>query len=393
MGWAGAADRHWVTGTSPPGPGCAGRRAGLASWSSKRFESSDVALVKISDVARHADVSPSTVSYVLSGKRSISEQTRRRVLASIATLGYRPHAGARALASSRSNVIALVVPLRSGIYVPVLMQFVVSVVTTARGHDHDVLLLTQDEGVEGLRRVSGSALVDAIIVMDVETRDTRLPVLRSLRRPAVLIGFPADSADLTCIDLDFEAAGKASAEHLAEVGCQEVALIGAPPEVYQRGTSFAQRTQAGFERAARGRGLRPVTWPCDPAPGAVRATVRKLLQQRPGLDGVLVHNESALGALLDSLRAAGRRIGDDLAVLAICPDDLAEQATPALTSIAIPADEVGARAVALLMAKLAGEPVPRATLLPPRLTVRASTARVSTGLASTGLAGTHGPDR
>ena len=84
-----------------------------------------------------------------------------------------------------------------------------------------------------------------------------------------------------------------------------MALIGAPPEVYQRGTSFAQRTQAGFERAARGHGLRPVTWPCDPAPGAVRATVRKLLRQRPGLDGVVVHNESALAPLLDSLRAGG----------------------------------------------------------------------------------------
>ena len=336
-----------------------------------------MALVKISDVARHADVSPSTVSYVLSGKRSISEQTRRRVLASIATLGYRPHAGARALASSRSNVIALVVPLRSGSYVPVLMKFVVSVVITARGHDHDVLLLTQDEGVGGLQRVSGSALVDAIIVMDVETRDTRLPVLRSLQMPAVLIGVPADSAGLTCIDLDFEAAGQAAAQHLADVGCREVALIGAPPEVYRRGTSFAQRIQGGFERGARSHGLRPVTWPCDPAPGAVRATVARLLAQRPGLDGVVVHNEPALGPLLDSLRAAGRRIGDDLSVLAICPDDLAEQAIPALTSIAIPADEVGAQAVTLLMAKLAGEPVPRATLLAPRLTVRASTVRAS----------------
>lgn len=104
----------------------------------------DGALVKISDVARHADVSPSTVSYVLSGKRSISDPTRRRVLRSIRTLGYHPHAGARALASHHSNVIALVVPLRSGIYVPVLMQFAISVVTTARGYDHDVLLLTQD---------------------------------------------------------------------------------------------------------------------------------------------------------------------------------------------------------------------------------------------------------
>ena len=330
-------------------------------------------MAKISDVARHADVSPSTVSYVLSGKRSISEPTRRRVLDAVAALGYQPHAGARALASHRSNVIALVVPLRSGIYVPVLMQFAMSVVTTARRYDHDVLLLTQDEGVEGLQRVAG---VRAGGRGHRDGRgmahDARLPVLRSLRLPAVLIGIPARRADLTCIDLDFEAAGKAAASHLAELGCRDVALIGAPPEVYRRGTGFAQRTQAGFERAARGCGLRPVTWPCDPAPATVRGTVRRLLAQRPHLDGLVVHNESALGPLLDELRAAGRRVGDDLSVLALCPDELAEQAAPPLTSIAIPAEEIGGQAVALLMAKLRGEQVPGATLLPPRLTVRAS---------------------
>ena len=100
-------------------------------------------MVKISDVARHADVSPSTVSYVLSGKRSISEPTRRRVLDSIAMLGYHPQAGARALAGG-SNVIALVIPLHAGLYVPVLMRIATAVVTTARGYGHDVLLLTQD---------------------------------------------------------------------------------------------------------------------------------------------------------------------------------------------------------------------------------------------------------
>ncbi len=330
-------------------------------------------MVKISDVARHADVSPSTVSYVLSGKRAISEQTRRRVLDSIAALGYHPHAGPRALASSRSDVIALVIPLRSGSYVPVLMQIAGAIVTTARGYGHDVLLLTREEGVTGLRRVAAASLVDAIIVMDVETRDVRLPVLRTLRLPAVLIGFPAEPEGLTCIDLDFEAAGRAAAQHLAAAGCRDLALIGAPPEVYRRGTGYAQRTQAGFERAARERGLHPATWPCDPAPEAVRATVDALLGERPQLDGVVVHNESVLAPLLDAFRAAGRRIGQDLSVLALCPDDLAEHATPPLTSIAIPADEVGRRSVGLLMAKLDGQPVPGATLLPPQLTVRAST--------------------
>ena len=100
-------------------------------------------MVKITDVARQAGVSPSTVSYALSGKRPISEETRRRVETAARELGYRPHAGARALASSRSKVLALVVPLRAGIHVPVVMQFVGSVVTAARRHDHDVLLLSQ----------------------------------------------------------------------------------------------------------------------------------------------------------------------------------------------------------------------------------------------------------
>ena len=143
-------------------------------------------MVKISDVARHADVSPSTVSYVLSGKSTISEQTRRRVLDSIAALGYHPHAGAQALAGRRSNVIALVVPLRSGIYIPVLMRFATAVVTAARGYGHDVLLLTQDDGVApAVRRLAGGRdHPDGRGIL------TRLPLVCSLRQPAVLIGFP-----------------------------------------------------------------------------------------------------------------------------------------------------------------------------------------------------------
>jgi DNA-binding LacI/PurR family transcriptional regulator len=326
-------------------------------------------VVKISDVARHAGVSPSTVSYVLSGKRSISEETRGRVLDSIRMLGYRPHAGARALASNRSNVIALVVPLRSGIHVPVVMQMVISAVTTARTFDHDVLLLTQDEGADGLERVAGSSMVDAIIVMDVEMHDVRLPVLRSLGRPSVLIGFPADPAGLTCIDFDFEAAGAACAGHLADLGHREIALIGAPPAVYERGTGFAERTKAGFQRAAAVRGVSAVVRPCDPE--AVRQATDDLLRDHPNLTGIAVHNEPAAEPLLTAFRAAGRQIPDDLSVITIAPDDLAERLD--LTSISIPAEDLGRQAVTLLMQKLDGHDAPAATLLAPRLTLRSST--------------------
>ncbi|MGK5555744.1 LacI family DNA-binding transcriptional regulator [Actinomadura kijaniata] len=331
-------------------------------------------MVKISDVARHAGVSPSTVSYVLSGKRSISAETRERVLASIRQLGYRPHAGARALASSRSNVLALMLPLRTGIHVPVVMRFATAVVTTARSFDHDVLLLTQEEGEEGLRRVADSALVDALIVMDVQLDDPRLPLLRSLGRPSVLIGFPADATDLTCIDLDFRAAAEECLTHLAELGHRDVALVGSPPEVYARRTGFAERVAEGFTATAERLGLDAGFYPCEATVESARALVARLLAERPGLTGVVVHNEPIAEPLVRAFQSAGRRVPGDLSVVAICPDEVAEQAEPPLTSVAIPAEEVGRRAVELLMGKLDGTTVPAATLLPPALTARASSA-------------------
>lgn len=331
-------------------------------------------MVKISDVARHAGVSPSTVSYVLSGKRTISPETKERVWEAITSLGYRPHAGARALASSRANVLALVLPLRSGIHVPVVMQFAIAVVTAAREHDHDVLLLTQQEGEEGLRRVSASSLVDGVLVMDVQLHDERLPALRSLDRPAVLIGMPADTTGLTCVDLDFTAAGAACVGHLADLGHRQVALIGSPPEVYARETGFAERVEHGFHEAAQQRGMGASSHPCAPTAEAVEVLLEGLLHDRPDLTSLVVHNEPLVEPAIRALRQAGRSVPDQVSVVAICPDEVAERAPLPVTSVRIPAEELGHRAVDLLMALLDGGTVPETTLLSPDLTVRASTA-------------------
>ncbi|TDC10421.1 LacI family transcriptional regulator [Nonomuraea longispora] len=329
--------------------------------------------VTISEVARHAGVAVSTVSYVLSGKRTISAGTRRRVLDSINALGYHPNAGARALASRRSNVIALVLPLRAGMHVPVLMRFASAVVTAARRFDHDVLLLTADEGTAGIRRVAASALVDALVLMDVELDDRRVPLLRELAEPSVLIGFPAEPAGLTCVDLDFAAAGARCVEHLAERGHDEIALLGAPSVVYERGTGFARRTREGFVEAVDAHGIKGVALACEETFDEVYETVRDLLLDQPGLSGLVVHNEAAVGHVLAALRQLDRRVPHDVAVVAICPDDVAERASPPLTSVLIPAEEVGREAVRLVMDKLEGRAVPESTLLTPQLAVRAST--------------------
>lgn len=329
-------------------------------------------MATLADVARRAGVSASTVSYVLSGKRSISAPTRERVAAAIAELGYHPHAGARALASNRSNVIALMVPLRSDMFVPVIMEIVMAVASTAREYDQDVLLLTGDEGTAGLRRLVGSGGADSLILMDVELDDARIPVLREIATPAVLIGLPSDPRGLTCVDLDFGAAGALCADHLADLGHRDVAMIGASEAVHRRHTGFAVRTLEGFAARAADRGLRAVHRPCDGTFDATAGTLARILAERPSTSGLVVQNEAAVAPLLSLLRQLGRPVPEEMSVVAICPDQVALPTVPQLTSVSIPAEQMGRAAVRLAMAQLQGEATAGATLIEPVLTVRAS---------------------
>ncbi|MGA5085147.1 LacI family DNA-binding transcriptional regulator [Streptomyces pseudogriseolus] len=329
-------------------------------------------MVTLAEVAQHAGVSASTVSYVLSRKRSISATTRQRVERSIRELGYHPNAGARALASSRSNIIALMVPLRTDIYVPVMMEIAIAVATTARTHGYDVLLLTGEEGPDAVRRVAGSGLADGMILMDVELDDERLPLLRESAQPAVLIGLPADTGGLTCVDLDFRATGALCVEHLAGLGHRDVAVIGEAPAVYERHTGFAERTLDGLRSRARETGVRLLHRPCEGGYDATAATVSRILDERPDTTGFVVQNEAAVEPLLALLRQQGRAVPEDVSVVAVCPEQVAVQASVRLTSVSLPAQEMGRHAVEQLVAKLDGRGDAEVVLLPPALTVRAS---------------------
>ncbi|MDT3724782.1 LacI family DNA-binding transcriptional regulator [Streptomyces sp. DSM 41972] len=329
-------------------------------------------MVTLAEVAQHAGVSASTVSYVLSGKRSISATTRQRVERSIRELGYHPNAGARALASSRSNIIALMVPLRTDMYVPVMMEIAIAVATTARTHGYDVLLLTGEEGPDAVRRVAGSGLADGMILMDVELDDERLPLLRESAQPSVLIGLPADTTGLTCVDLDFRATGALCVEHLAGLGHRDVAVIGEAPAVYERHTGFAERTLDGLRSAARETGLRLLHRPCEGGYDATAVTVARILDERPDTTGFVVQNEAAVEPLLALLRQQGRAVPEDVSVVAVCPEQVAVQASVRLTSVSLPAQEMGRHAVEQLVAKLDGRGGDEVVLLPPALTVRAS---------------------
>lgn len=331
----------------------------------------------MSDVARAAGVSTSTVSYVLSGKRSISAETRRQVQEAVTRLGYSPHAGARSLASNRSNVLGLMAPLRADVNVSVVMQFVAAVVSAAREFDQDVLLLTQEDA-GGIERVTSQSMVDGLIMMDIEAADPRIPRLAKLRKPAVLIGLPDDAQGLSCVDFDFASASKIAVRHLADLGHQNIAFIGSPPASLARHATYADRAAAGFEQACRSAGVG-----CSlHASGATSSDLATVLdrifhlgrQDKAAVTGLVVHNEGLVPMLREALAGLNLSIPEDVSVVAVAPADVATASVHPWTAVSIPARDIGRAAVEMVMDRLNLDKPVEMRLILPSLDVRGTTA-------------------
>lgn len=273
-------------------------------------------MTTIHQVAEAAGVSISTVSYALSGKRPVSEKTRRRIEDAVRTLGYEPDAGARMLAGRRTHIFGLTEPLRADTHAPTHMAFVLATAVAARKRGYDILLLTDEQASEGMNRVAASNLVDAILVLDVAPDDERADIARSVHSPTIFIGIPDDAEGLTCVDLDFEAAGHLAVDRLADAGHTAVTLLG-QTEVSYRRSNFPRRLLRGVQDRTTARGMTldwATTGITTTDPSAVRASAEQALQR--GDRAFIVH---AVGdvheALLDVIAAHGLTVGEDVSVV------------------------------------------------------------------------------
>jgi DNA-binding LacI/PurR family transcriptional regulator len=329
------------------------------------------------DVARVAGVSQSTVSYVMSGRRSISAETRRRVEAAMEQLTYQPNAGARALASQRTQVIGLVVPFAPSGDPAGILPFIETIASCARAEDYDVLLVTADEGSAGLRRLAGRRLCDAIVMMNIGATDARIPVAASLDVPVILIGVPDDSAGLHCVDIDFTYAGKLAVDELAALGHERVVLVSWAPEVVERDINFVKRFHRGTSAAAEEHGIEHViVEPRGEGRAAAADLVQRALDAAGDRPGLVVPNSRALQPVLHALLDRGLVLGRDLSLVGLCTDAVAEASMPAITNVSLEPRDVSRRAMQTLFQLLdrTGEPPSELVdLVTPRLTRRETT--------------------
>jgi DNA-binding LacI/PurR family transcriptional regulator len=307
----------------------------------------------IGDIARAVGVSRSTASYALSGKRSISLEVRERVAQAARELGYTPNAGAKALATAQTMVIGLLAQFHSDEFAPAMLQYILGVSDTARELGYDTLLVTEADGTRALRRISGSRMVDGVVLLNVAQHDDRLPVLRAAPQPGALVGMPADCAGVDVFDLDFEGAGRLMVDHLHGLGHRELILVSQPEHVVERGGAYVWRLRDSAGERAQELGVRLHTVFGESGQPAIGRTLDTLLDTYPAATGLLLNNEAAAAALPSVLTARGMRVPRDLSVIGRYSDEFARMFSLPFSSIESAPDRLGKLAVRQLVRRIA----------------------------------------
>lgn len=338
----------------------------------------------IKDVARQSGVSYMTVSRVINGETGVTPQTRGRVEAAIAALGYRPDQVARSLRSGRTMAVRLFIAGRHERFLtePFLSEVVSGVVDGAAGAGYAVVLETVRPDAGGAedatpasltgRRVDGTILIDS----DVESRFPG--VFAAAGGPCVVLPVRPEGGECGWIYADFAGGSAQAVEHLLALGHRRIVHLAGPLH------SQCNRDRvAGYERALAAAGIAADPARLVPA-GDLRfdgdRAMERVLASGVGFTAVTAINDLvALGAM-ECLARHGVRVPDDVSVVGFDDNYLAPYATPPLTTIRMPSYAMGMAAVTALVGALDGtRPFPDGRLFPVELTVRASTAPLAGG--------------
>lgn len=324
----------------------------------------------LEDVAQRAQVSRQTVSNVLNAPDRVAAPTASRVLAAIDELGYRPHAGARALRTRRSHVLGLRLQrVGDGINGAVLDRFLHALTEHAQARDYRVLLFTADDDLDEVRQYQDlldTADLDAFVLTGTHHGDDRTRWLAEHDVPFVTFGRPW-SDNVTSphpwVDVDGAHGTRLATQHLLDAGHRRIGLLGWP-----EGSDVGADRRRGWVEAMTAAGLGLTEASMDDDVAAASRAAATLVHQEQVTAIVAVSDSLALGAL-----AAVRTMATPVAVVGF--DDTPVAAALGLSSVAQPLVQAAEHAVDLLLHTLDGgsgpEPEPH-VLLHPHLVVRAS---------------------
>ena len=321
------------------------------------------------DVADRAGVSIATVSFVVNNTKNVTPKTRARIEQAMADLGFRRNLVARALASRRTRIIALVMAALDHGIRGAGSDFVVGAAREASESDYHLVVYPDDAEGSQLPALVGQGLVDGLVLMEIQMEDQRVEMLTAEKMPFALIGRTRDHTGLYCVDIDFDTSMELAVEHLVALGHRRFVFVpSVDPGEEQLGRHI--RTEAAFRRVAEQHHIPPVVLPTPSSVPAGRDAAARILLEAPDTTAVVVANEAVSAGLVAGLQLGGIKIPDDMSVVSLLTAmEYKAACNPPLTMVSTPASELGRLGVRTLLRRLEGdpptEPVLRAGVLVP----------------------------
>ncbi|MBA0052578.1 LacI family transcriptional regulator [Streptomyces sp. AJS327] len=330
-------------------------------------------MATISDVARAAGVSPATVSRVFNSGR-VTPERAERVRRAAAELGFSPNRVARSLRIQRASVIGLLIP---DIENPFFTALARGVEDAAQRTNHSLVLCNSDEDVRKESRYLEIALAEqmaGVIVAAASRRRTDLSALAARGMPVVAVDRRPRSAEVDTVLVDNQHGSAEAVAHLLDRGYRRIACVTGPA-----GASTSEDRLAGYRAELLDAGvaeewIRAHTRHADFREEGGYAAMRELLALPVPPDAVFVANNLMTVGALRALREAGVE-PPEFGILSFGDVPWASLVRPPLTTVHLPAYELGVAAAELLQERIAGSGEPlRTVVLRTALRPRSSTA-------------------
>ncbi|WP_106177035.1 LacI family DNA-binding transcriptional regulator [Prauserella shujinwangii] len=291
---------------------------------------------RLEHVAARAGVSRSTASRALGGGGYVSSRARRAVLAAADELGYSPNQAARSLVTRRTGAVALVLsePEERVLDDPYFAAVIRAAFRELAAVGGQLLVMFVDSAgdVPNAVRFLDGGHVDGALVFAPHRADPLPGALGRTRLPVVFGGSPGSgSRGRDTVDFDNEAGARLAVDHLVERGRRRIATISGPAD-HAAGIARLAGWRAAV--AAHRAGDAELVEEGDFTLAGGERAMRRLLDRRPDLDAVFAASDPTAAGALRALRAAGRRVPEDVAVVGF--DDhptLAPALSPPLTSV------------------------------------------------------------
>ena len=325
----------------------------------------------IVDVAEAAGVSVTTVSRILNNKPDVADETRERVLRVMDERGFAPQSAWRQIRSGRSGLIALHFPQE---FNPPAHRILTAAALGCEDDGYSINIMTRSLSEADLLGILRSGQSDAMILMEVLTVDERARVLREHGYPFVMIGRSTDNTGLSFVDVDIEHGLDLALAHLVELGHRTIGFVAQSPMIDGKEYGFATWARQGYERACRKYGLTPLSRIGTGSRDRTTEVVRDLIADCPQMTAIVAPQESCVVGIVQAVQELGVHVPADLSIVGVLSESRGELATPPMTEISFPADEMGAEAARILLGRMNGTlPGPQQVLVKPELIVRGST--------------------